>query len=286
MLRQELLVILELGPGRARRAIDDLFAVAGEEGAAIVAGSVRQAHDVLAVGVHAVELEIAIARRGEDDRAVEGADRRLGIVGVVVGQLRELAAIGLLRGPVVRANGAAGGVSGEDLVAAVDRPGIAVRAIRRRWAVGRGEVGRGIEEALAVGKEVGASRLALARRQQGRSRAVDRQRVDLVALVRRPGGLERELQPVLGPVGLRILAAEGELADVGEVRFARVVELDGSGYRCAGWRGRLSPRAGGAAECEDEAGAESDCRSTRGCFRGHELGNPSGCETLSLRQAI
>jgi hypothetical protein len=87
VLCQELAIVLEVRPGRARSAIDDLLAVAREEGAAVVAGSVRQTHDVLAVGIHAIELEVAVAIRGEDDRAVELTDRRFGVGGVVLRQL-------------------------------------------------------------------------------------------------------------------------------------------------------------------------------------------------------
>ena len=127
VLRQELLVVLEVGPGRTRGAIDDLLAVAGEEGAAVVARAVGETHHVLAVGVHPVELEVAVAGRGEDDRAVDRADRRLGVVGLVPGELLQRAALD---------------VAGEELVGAVDRPDIALRAVGRRRAIGGREMGR------------------------------------------------------------------------------------------------------------------------------------------------
>ena len=47
--------------GRTRGAPDDLRAVRREERAAVVTGRVGQAAHVAAVGVHAVEVEIAVA---------------------------------------------------------------------------------------------------------------------------------------------------------------------------------------------------------------------------------
>ena len=73
-------------------AIDDFLAVIGKERAAVVAEFVRQLADVAAVGVHGVNIEIAIARGGEDDFLAVAADGRLGIVvpGASVSSLRSL----------------------------------------------------------------------------------------------------------------------------------------------------------------------------------------------------
>ncbi len=208
-LGEQAAVVVELGLVlRPRGAPDDLRAVGGEEGAAVVAGGVGQPPHVPAVGVHAVEVEVAVARRGEDQRAVLGADGGLGVVGVVVGQADGVRAVGL---------------DAQDLVVGVDLPDVAVRAVGGRRAGGIVEVGRRVEDAAGVGRVVGAGGPPLAGRHQGqRPRAVGGGAEDLVAAVGGMGRLEDQPRAVRRPVGLGVLAAAGDLAQVREVDLARV----------------------------------------------------------------
>src|SRR5205814_190380 len=80
-------VLLELAP-RAGPAgpPDDLAAVPVEEGPSVVPRRVGEPLDVLAVAVHAVELDVPIAGRREDDGAVARADGPLGVVAPLAGQ--------------------------------------------------------------------------------------------------------------------------------------------------------------------------------------------------------
>jgi hypothetical protein len=113
-----------------------------EEGAAVVAGLVGEAADVGAVGVHGVDVDVAVAGGGEDDlRAVV----RDGGLGVVPGVVREAAQVGAV-GP--------GGVD----VVGVEGPDVALCAVRRWRALGGVLVGGAVEDAVAGREEVGAGR--------------------------------------------------------------------------------------------------------------------------------
>jgi len=216
---------------RPRRAPDDVRAVGREERAAVVARRRGEAADVRPVGVHAVEIEIAVARRGKDHRAVHRADGRLGVIGVVIGQPLQVAAVGL------------GGV---DLVVGIDRPDVAVRTVRRRRAGIAGGMGGRKQDALTVFGKIRARRLPLAGRHQ-RHRvlagflAVGGHAEDLVAGIGRMRRLHRQLAAVGRPVGLGVLALEGELDEIGEMDLARI-ERRRSGLT---WdRGRCLGQAG------------------------------------------
>src|SRR5262249_38031463 len=61
-------------------AVDDLFAVVGVEGAAVVARRVGQPDDARAVGVHRVDLQVPVARGCEDDLLPVAGDGGLRVV--------------------------------------------------------------------------------------------------------------------------------------------------------------------------------------------------------------
>src|SRR6185295_18026479 len=124
-------------------APDDALAVGVEEGAAVVAGRAGQAADVLAVGVHPVEIDVAVAYRREHDRAVLAAHRPLGVVAGRVGQLAQPAAV------------AAGAV---DVVVGVQRPDVALTVIRPRRAGRAAPLGRREDHLAITGQEVRAGR--------------------------------------------------------------------------------------------------------------------------------
>ncbi len=249
--RQELPVVVELGPHRPRGAPDDLPAVGREVGAAVVARGVGQPLDVAAIGIHPVELEIAVTVGGEDQRAVLGADGRLGVVGGVLGQPPEVAAV-RLRGP--------------DLIGRVDGPDVALRAVgRRRAGVARG-VGGGEEHAAAVRGEVGAGGPSFAGRDQRRSAAaIRREAEDLVAGIGRAGRLEDQLPAVGRPVRLGVLAAMGELDDVRQVRLAG---MGGDRGRC---RDAVSRE-----QRDEESGGERRRGAEDRSHRWESSGNPWG----------
>ena len=102
-------------------------------------------------------------------------------------------------------------------VVVVERPDVAVRAVRPRRAAGAGAEGRGVEDAVARREEVGAGRLALAVGDAAAVRAVRVHREDLVARQGALVGLEDQPCSVGGPVGLGVLSSERQLPDVGEV---------------------------------------------------------------------
>ena len=77
------------------RAIDDLLAVVRPEWTTVVAEFVRQPAHVLAVGVHRVDVEIAVAHRSEDELLAVERDRRFGVVAGRVGQLLQIRAVRL-----------------------------------------------------------------------------------------------------------------------------------------------------------------------------------------------
>ena len=199
--REVLPVTLEVfGRGRMVGPVDDLLPVVREERAAVVAGRVRETADSRAVGVHRVDLEVAVSRRREDDRLPVGRDRRLRVVG---GRGEE------------RLRAGAVGVRGVDVVV-VERPDVAAGAIGPRRARRAGADSRGVEDALAVGEEVRAGRLALAVGDPPAAGPVGGHREDLVAREGAFVGLEDQPPAVGRPVRLGVLSAEGQLADVRE----------------------------------------------------------------------
>jgi hypothetical protein len=241
-LLQEPPVLLQLRAGpRARRAPDDLAAVGAEERAAVIARREGEPLDVLAVLVHAVQLEVAVPHRGEDDGAVLRADRRLGVIAGGVGEALHAGAVdpGL-----------------EDVVRVVERPHVALAAVRLGRAGGAAQLRRGPQHLLVAGEEVGAGGGALAVRHRNgrglRGEGVDP--VDDVAGVAQRSRLVDELGAVKGPVSLGVLSAEGDPPDVLEARLVRAAP-DAVGERqrrATRWSESLGGRAGGERGSREE----------------------------------
>jgi hypothetical protein len=82
---------------------------------------------------------------------------------------------------------------------------------------------------------------------------IDRDPEDLIARERRAHRLKDQLFSVARPVGLGVLDAMRELAHVGEMRLARVVEraFRGVGSAARATRPRRAPERRRAAEGED-----------------------------------
>src|SRR5262249_49157907 len=95
-------------------------------------------------------------------------------------------------------------------------------AVRRRRAVGRGEVRRGVEDAPLAGEEVAARGLAEPGAEQPQVAAVEIHAEDLVAAQVGARRLEDDAVVLEGEVGLRVGPAEGELAHVAQPALLRV----------------------------------------------------------------
>ena len=188
------------------RAIDDLFPVVRPEWTTIVTEFISQTPHVLTVGIHRVDIEVAIAHRSEDELLAVERDRRFGIVSRRVRQLLRLRAIG---------------IGGKDVVRRIDGPNVSARKVRPRWALFIAEMSRRIEDALVAGIKVRASGAALAVRDHFRVRAVDIHRVDLIALMTRARRLEDELLAVGREIRFGVLATEGLLLDISQVLLIR-----------------------------------------------------------------
>ena len=218
-------------PGGLETPPDDAAAVGAEEGAAVVAQSVRQAPDVSTVGIHDVEVH-EHGRVLLEHRALVLAER-VGPVGVPVGGKDDLRAV---RGPaplrvVARgirepAQDLALGVGLVDVVVLIERPGIAAGLAGRPLVdllllLGEGlwiRVGGGEQEPLPGGMDPGAGGLADAGRDQRGVAALQVHEIDLVEGV---AGLPLALEDHLRPVGTEIALAragalEDQLAGVGE----------------------------------------------------------------------
>src|SRR5579862_2055251 len=176
------------------RAIHNFLAVVRPERPSIVANFVSQLLHVFAIGVHGVDVEIAVARGSEDDVLAVASNGGLRVVAARVGEQFEVAAIGL------------GGV---DAIGVINRPDVAARIIRFGWAFCAGRMSGGKEDAIAGGKEIAAGGAALSGAQQFRRRGlavgrVHRNGIDLIA--RNAGALmlKNQLPAVGGEVGLGI----------------------------------------------------------------------------------
>jgi len=208
ILREQLLVRLEVSALRPRRAPYDLRAVCREERAAVVAGKVRQLARVFSVGVHAPQLEVAAAHRREDDRTVLGTHRCFGVVAGRVGELRQVRAVGV----------------GFVDVVLEQAPQVALRHVGRRRAFRRAFVGRGVDDFFVALEEVRARRAALARRDE-LAAARGRHDLDLVAFVRSVVGLEDQAIAAERPVRFCVVGAERQLTYVLQMRLARQREV-------------------------------------------------------------
>src|SRR5215813_1954325 len=215
--QRQIVGLLFLGLG-VISAEDYLFAVVAPERPAVVAEFVGQPLHVLTVLVHRVDVQVAVAQAGEDDRPVF-TDRGLGVV-----------AVGRRQRPDVRSVE----VGDEDVEAGEERPDVAARVIGLGRAIGRSLKRRGVDDVFVVGSEEGAGGLALAVRQHLHIRPVDVHREYLVAAVGLGRALEDQLIAVRRKIGLGVLAFVGQLFDVGEMALARVgedgVDLEFGGF--------------------------------------------------------
>jgi hypothetical protein len=199
----------------------------------------KNAAHVRTVGLHRVELEVAVAHRGEHQRAGDRAHGRLGVVAGLLRQLREVLAVG---------------VRDEQVVLAVDVPDVAAAAsLRDRRRLGAVVVRRREQDALVALQEVGARRPALARADTIERARAQIEHEDLVRghIVRTP--LQDQAPAVARPVGLGVLAVERQLAHVAQMLFARQVldrlagpDLERRDRRDAAGFARLLRRGGAA----------------------------------------
>src|SRR6202007_849748 len=113
---------------------------------------------VRAVGVHGVDVEVAVADRREDDLLAIGRDDRFSVVAGLFGELLEIGAVG---------------IRSEDVVAWINAPDVSLGVVGFGRAVGAAEMGGGVENLLAVGKEERTRRAALASRDHVLIAAVD-----------------------------------------------------------------------------------------------------------------
>ena len=184
----------------------DLRAVGAVERAAVVAEPVGEARDVGAVRAHGVQIEVAVAHRGEDDAIARGREGGFGIVAERRGELQQIRSVGVRR---------------EDVEARVHGPYVPHGEVGRGGA-GKVEVVRGrVEDPVAARVEIRARCAAVAGADPlpGAGGRIDR--VDLVAPF--AGGrrrLEDQRGAVKGPVAFGVLALEGELRDPAEAGFA------------------------------------------------------------------
>ena len=255
--QQRLVAVALCSRSRPRGAPDDVRAVAVEEGPAVVTDLVGQPANVAAVGVHPIELQIAVADRGEHDRSVDGTDRGLRVISRGVGQTAEIRAV------------AAGA---KNVVARVDCPHVALPLIRPRRTGRPCQVCRredhiaGVRQEERAGGGAGTARYGdrhgsrPGRTGGGGGSGHPPQHVhakDAIATRIDRARLKDQLRPIRGEVSLRVLAAEGELAQVPQVQLVgpgRDGLRSGSRWhrRRRGWRGSLpaadvrSPRNRGA----------------------------------------
>ena len=176
-----------------------------EERATVVAGLIGEPRESRTVHAHLVEVDIAVALAREHEPLAVRAQRALGVVAVAVRQALQVTAVGLRRPDVVRP---------------VDRPSVTLAHVGRRRARVAARVRRGEQHALVVIVEIAAGGAALAGAHQ---RALPGPEVIDVLLVARPLSgrrLKDEPGAVGAPVGLGVLAAERELPEMREVRFA------------------------------------------------------------------
>src|SRR5208283_592030 len=213
ILLKKLFIFADLGVGLGMiGAVDDPLAVFGIERAAVVAELVRELLDVLAVGVHRINVEVAVARGSENDLFAVFGD---GGFGIVAGRGGELLHIGAVE------------VGGEDVVSRINGPHVALGEVGPRRAGRVGQVRRGIKNLVSVREDVAACGAALAGRDHLLAGAVYVHGENLVALQAVAGGLEDQLLAVGREIGLGIRAAEGELAHVAEMLFFGRAEVGG-----------------------------------------------------------
>ena len=162
-------------------------------GAAVVSEFVGQAALLCPVDVHVVNFEIAVAGRRKHDLLTISRDRAFGIVASRRREPLQVCTVGF---------------GGEDVVCRINRPDVTFRSIGRRRAIGRAEMGGGIDDALSIGREITASRAALAGTDQLHVRSVTIHRKHLIAFIGLTRRLEDDLLAVEGKIRFRIFAAD------------------------------------------------------------------------------
>src|SRR6202158_1106751 len=203
--RKQILVLGDfLGRSGMLGAVDDFLAIVRPEGAAVVTQFVGELLHVGAVGIHGVDVEVTAAGGSEDDVLAVAGDGGLGVLAARVGKLLQIAAIRLRR---------------IDLIGIVDRPDVAVGVIGLRRTVEACRVSRGEKDAVAGGKEIGASSAALAGTYElGRGGLsvgrVHGNRVNLVAGNAFALVLKNQVFVVEGEIGFSTLAPESKLQNV------------------------------------------------------------------------
>ena len=187
--------------GRMVRPVHDPLAVRREERPAVVARHRRQALHIRAIQPHGINLQVAVADRGEDDARAVRRDRRFGVVAGRRRQPNEVLAADGRRVDVVI-------VQGPEVPALGRRLGRALRTLGVR----------GREEHPPVpGQEIAAGGGAPTRADHPHVASVQSHHVLLVAAAPVPRGLKNQGLPVEGEIGLGVLPAVRELADIAQM---------------------------------------------------------------------
>src|SRR5208283_2595554 len=108
-------------------------------------------------------------------------------------------------------------VGQKDVVPRKNAPDVALAAVGVGWARLGGQVRGGVDNVLVVAQKVPTGCTALAGGNEMLVRAIRVHEEDLVAPIGRPGGLKNKPLAVGRPIGLGILPAARELADVVQV---------------------------------------------------------------------
>src|ERR1039458_2486177 len=106
----------------------------------------RELLHVLAIGVHGIDIEIAVAQGSEDDLLAVARDRGFR---VVAGRVRELLQVGTVR------------VRGENVVSGIHGPDVSLREIRARRTLRAGEVSGRKQNLFAVRIKIAAGGASL-----------------------------------------------------------------------------------------------------------------------------
>ncbi len=143
---QVLVVGDRLGRFGLFRAVHDFLAVVGKPRAAVVAQLMRQLAYVASVGIHRVNVQVAVAHGREENLFPVPADGGFRVVPRRIRQASQIAAVGL---------------RGVNRVRTVNGPDVALGIVGPRRACGAGFVRRGKQDALAGGEKVAAGRASL-----------------------------------------------------------------------------------------------------------------------------
>src|SRR5271166_6442236 len=230
--------------------------------------------NVAAIGVHGVDIEIAIARRGKDDLLTVAGNSGFSVVAGSVGEEAQVAAIEL------------GSI---DLIAAVDRPDVTVRIVRLRRTLWAGGMGGGVQHAIAGGKDIATGCPAFAGADQlGRRRLavrrIHRHGIDLVTRNAFALVLEAQHLVVSREVGFGILSAEGKLTDIAQMLLLlRKQQGIAVSWSCCLLRVQQRSKRSDEQNQQQASSGKSKChqrnsnRNRAECFPHREIVNLSGC---------